>query len=367
MLIEEILEKDHLEKDDIIKLLKIEDAGHKKQLFDKAYQIKEKYIGKLVSLRGLVEFSNKCRKNCNYCGIRNANNHVFRYSIPKKEVLSAVQFAWKNRFGSVVLQSGEQTGKRFIENIDSLVREIKQQTNNEIGITLSCGEQTFETYGRWFESGAHRYLLRIEASNSDLYHKIHPPDKNHDFEARIKALENLKSCGYQVGTGVMIGLPFQTLDNLADDLLFFRDFDIDMVGMGPFIEHHDTPLYSLSEKLLPQSERFFLSLKMIAILRIMMKDINIAAATALQAIDPFGREKALKAGANIIMPNITPLKYRKAYQLYQNKPCLDESAEMCSDCLTKRVGLMGESIHFGHWGDSPHFANKTSQKSIENQ
>ena len=214
-------------------------------------------------------------------------------------------------------------------------------SNGELGITLSCGEQSNETYRRWFESGAHRYLLRIESSTPELYAKIHPQNELHSFDKRLKSLQLLKEIGYQVGTGVMIGLPFQTMENLADDLLFLKQIDVDMVGMGPYIEHEDNPLYEFRHLLKTKQERFDLALKMVAALRLLMPDINIAAATALQAIDPAGREKALAIGANVIMPNLTPCDFRKEYQLYEDKPCLDEDAELCKNCLEARIELAG--------------------------
>lgn len=225
------------------------------------------------------------------------------------------------------------------------------------------GEQTGETYRRWFEAGAHRYLLRIEVSNPLLYGKYHPRNKRHDYQARRDCLHLLRNIGYQVGSGVMIGLPFQRHEDLADDLIFFRDNDIDMVGMGPYIEHENTPLYRYKDQLLPRLERFNLSLRMVAILRIMMQDINIAATTAMQAIDPLGREKAIKVGANIIMPNLTPTKYRQGYLLYQDKPCVDEDAEECRRCLEARIHLAGGEVGYGEWGDSRHFENRNKQIS----
>jgi biotin synthase len=210
-------------------------------------------------------------------------------------------------------------------------------------------------YRKWFDAGAHRYLLRIEATNEELYRKIHPNDSKHIFRRRLDCLKALQDIGYQTGTGVMIGLPFQTAGDLADDLLYMLEFNIDMCGMGPYIEHADTPLYNYRGELLPLSDRFDLTLKMIAVLRIMMKDINIVAATALQAIDPVGREKAIKIGANILMPNITPGRYRDSYKLYENKPCTDDSAEDCKGCLEARVALADAEVIYGEWGDSQHY------------
>jgi len=352
-----ILKKEIFTKNDIINLLEA-DEKDRQLIFQKANEIKSKYVGLKTYYRGLVEFSNLCNKNCLYCGIRAANTNIARYNIDDNEILNAVKFAYKNKYASVVFQSGERDDDKFIDRVENLLKKSKEITNNEIGITISLGEQTYETYKRWFDAGAHRYLLRIETSNKDLYYKIHPKNKKHNFEKRLKALSEIQKAGYQTGTGVMIALPFQTIENLADDLLFFKKFDIDMVGMGPYIEHKETPLYDYKDKLLPLKERFNLSLKMIAILRIMMKDINIAAATAMQAIDPLGREKALKVGANIIMPNITPTINRENYQLYENKPCIDEAAEDCTNCLEARIVIGGDELGYNEWGDAPHFKNR---------
>lgn len=357
--IEQILQQDFFSKYDLIQLLGATNEDEK-ALFSKSSEIKLQHIGRNVHFRGLVEFSNICKKDCLYCGIRANNNSVNRYDIADEQILKAAKFAHENRYGSIVLQSGERTDSIFINRIANLLKEIKKQSNNELGITISLGEQTKETYQKWFDAGAHRYLLRIESSNKELYKKIHPTDENHSFENRLKCLQNLKNIGYQTGTGVMIGLPFQTTEDLADDLLFMQRFDIDMVGMGPYIEHAETPLYQFRDQLMSLNDRFRLTLKMIAVLRIMMKDINIASATALQAIDPLGREKALRIGANIIMPNITPTKERANYLLYQNKPCIDEGAEDCTNCMEARINMADGEIGYGEWGDSRHFKNRSS-------
>jgi biotin synthase len=352
--IEKIVTGQDFTKEEIVELLKTK-GEERVLLLKKAQKVKEEIVGRKVFLRGLIEFSNICSKDCLYCGIRKSNKNVVRYTATDDEILAACRFAWENRFGSVVLQSGENASPAFVKRIEQLLKKIKQLSNNELGITLSCGEQTRETYRRWFESGAHRYLLRIEVSNPELYYKIHPKTKRHSFEKRLEALQSLRETGYQVGTGVMIGLPFQTFEDLADDLLFLKKMDIDMCGMGPYIEHENTPLVQFKHLLKTKQERFDLALNMIAVLRLLMPDINIAAATALQAIDPAGREKALAVGANIIMPNLTPCEYRKEYLLYQNKPCLDEDAELCRNCLEARIELAGCEIGYGEWGDSKHF------------
>jgi biotin synthase len=353
----DIFSKTILEKEDIMALLSANEEDTK-NLFAKSAGVKEKYVGNKVYFRGLIEFSNICGKNCYYCGIRAGNKNVERYNLTDEEILDAAKFAFENRYASIVLQSGEIVTEAFAQRIESLLNKIKKLSDNQLGITLSLGEQSNEIYQRWFDAGAHRYLLRIESTNKQLFKKIHPDNELHNFETRLSCLFNLRKIGYQVGSGVMIGLPFQTIENLADDLLFIREFDIDMVGMGPYIEHPDTPMYQYSNQLLPKPERLILALKMIAVLRIMMKDINIAAATALQAIDPMGREKAIKIGANIIMPNITPGKYRNNYKLYENKPCTDENPDDCTQCLDARISMTGNVIGYDEWGDSKHFLKR---------
>jgi biotin synthase len=355
--IKDILEKDSITKSDIIELLQSK-GEDKTLLFRKSAEVKEKYIGNKVWFRGLIEFSNVCGKDCFYCGIRKGNKNLTRYNLSDDEILTAAKFAYDNKYGSIALQSGEIESSTFSKRVEKLLINIKEMSHGELGITLSVGEQESEVYQRWFVAGAHRYLLRIESTNEKLYHKIHPDDSKHDYYCRLNCLKSLQAIGYQTGTGVMIGLPFQTVDDLAGDLIYMRDFSIDMCGMGPYIEHADTPMIIHKEKLLPLSERFDLTLKMIAIIRIMMKDINIVAATALQAIDPAGREKAVKIGANIIMPNITPGKYRDSYKLYDNKPCTDDSAEDCQSCLEVRISLADAEVIYGEWGDSKHYESR---------
>jgi biotin synthase len=355
--INEILESEIFTRGNIVSLL--ESKGEdRKLLFNKSAEIKKKYIGNKVWFRGLIEFSNICGKDCLYCGIRKGNKNLTRYNLSDDEILAAARFAYVNRYGSIALQSGELESRFVADRIENLLHRIKELSDGKLGVTLSVGEQETEVYKRWFEAGAHRYLLRIESTNRSLYNKIHPDDSKHDFKRRLDCLKNLQDIGYQTGTGVMIGLPFQTMDDLAGDLIFMKNFNIDMCGMGPYIEHADTPLIKHSEKLMTLKERFDLTLKMIAIIRLMMKDINIVAATALQAIDPIGREKAVRIGANILMPNITPGKYRDNYKLYDNKPCTDDSAEECQSCLEARVSLADAEVIYGEWGDSKHYSER---------
>jgi biotin synthase len=352
--IKEILDKEIFTREDIVSLLQSE-GEDRTLLFKKSAEIKQKYIGNKVWFRGLIEFSNICSKDCLYCGIRKGNTNLTRYNLSDEEILLAARFAHINRYGSIALQSGELESPFVTNRIENLLHKIKELSHGELGITLSVGEQEPDVYKKWYDAGAHRYLLRVEATNQSLYNKIHPNDSKHDFSRRLNCLKNLQDIGYQTGTGVMIGLPFQTLDDLAGDMLYMKNFNIDMCGMGPYIEHADTPLIEHSGELMSLKNRFDLTLKMIAIIRIMMRDINIVAATALQAIDPIGREKAVKIGANILMPNITPGKYRDSYKLYDNKPCTDDSAEDCQSCLEARVSLADAEVIYGEWGDSKHY------------
>lgn len=362
MSIKNILKKSDLTREDLVYLMGIEDQEELELLYKKAYEIKEKNVGKKVYYRGLIEFSNICVKDCSYCGIRKSNKTTEHFMMTKEEILESARWIYENNYGSLVLQAGERQDKDFIDFVEDVIRDIKIISNGELGITLSIGEQTKETYERWYTAGAHRYLLRIESSNEKIYESLHPEDVSHDFKTRIKCLEYLKEVGYQVGTGVMIGLPNQTEEDLVDDILFYKKNDIDMIGMGPYIIHDETPMgKEFKDSVLPREKRVELGLKMIALTRIYLKDVNIAATTALQGLDPLGREKGLKAGANILMPVTTAAEHRAKYQLYNDKPCIDDTAEQCKKCLAGRVGTVGDEIAYGEWGDSPHYHNRTKK------
>ena len=344
-----------LSADELRLLLEVEDEAVLEQIFQEAYRIKLKYVGNKVYFRGIIEFSNICAKDCFYCGIRKSNKNVKRFKMAEDDIVKSALWTYENNYGSLVIQGGEIESPEYTEFIERAVKRIKTESDGKLGITLSLGEQTPEVYKRWFDAGAHRYLLRIETSNEGLYKKLHPA--NHDFQRRLNCIRELKKAGYQTGTGVMMGLPGQTAKDLANDILFFEREDIDMLGMGPYIVHNETPLAEQVEDF-DKEKQFSLGLKMIAACRIYLKDINIAAATALQALNPQGREIGVRAGANIVMPNITDTKYRASYQLYEGKPCLDENSSMCKGCLQRRIENINESIGFGEWGDSPHFLNK---------
>ncbi len=341
-------------------LLELTDPEELAALYRSAYEVKLRHIGPKVSLRGLVEISNICRKNCYYCGIRAGNSNLKRYRVSREEIVNSALWAYDHHYGSVVLQSGEVSSDEFTEFVESTVREIMEKSDGRLGLTLCCGEQESRVYERWRKAGAHRYLLRIEASDPELYRRLHPAD--HDFEARKECLRRLRALDYQVGSGVMIGLPGQTTENLVHDLRFFQEFDLDMIGMGPYIPHEDTPL-GRGVCLTPEYKRSQLEkgLKMIACTRLLLKDVNIASTTALQALADDGRERGLLAGGNVIMPNVTDTSYRRSYQLYAGKPSLDENSRQSCDNLTRRILAIGETILWDQHGDSRHYFNRKQE------
>ncbi len=339
---------------ELIALLQIP-KDREKYLFELSTKAKLANVGNLVFLRGLIEISNICHKNCYYCGIRRDSKHATRYNLDDNDIIESAIYAHKNGYGSLALQAGELENEQNTQRIEKILREIQKLSNGELGVTLSLGEQNYDVYERWRKAGASRYLLRIETSSAEFYKTLHPNDSLHNFDRRVECLKTLRELDYQVGTGVMIGLPNQTAEILADDLLFFKDLDIDMCGMGPYLENPDSMLPPATLSL---EERFDLTLRMIAILRIMMPKVNIAATTALQAIDPLGREKALQIGANVIMPNITPVSVRKNYKLYDNKPISEDCLDIQDKTLFERIREAGCEIGFGIQGNSLHYTKK---------
>ena len=343
-----------LARPELAALLAVGDDAGMQALFDAAYALKERYCGKRVAMRGIVEAGNVCAKDCLYCGIRRSNANVARYALSADDIVRLAELNARQGYASLVIQSGEIESEEHTRFIEDVLRRIAPL---DLGVTLSLGEQKEEVYRRWKDAGAARYLLRIETSNPDLYAALHPA--SHSWERRVECLRALRRCGYQVGTGVMCGLPGQTYDDLARDIEFYAEMDVDMIGMGPFIPHPDTPLGTNNQPPTTNHQALDLGLKMIAVTRLHLHDVNIAAATALQALAPDGRERGIRAGANVIMPNITDTKYRRSYQLYAGKPCLDENADMCKGCLERRLAAIGETIDYGHRGDSLHYRRRT--------
>ncbi|KAJ8603430.1 hypothetical protein CTAYLR_003956 [Chrysophaeum taylorii] len=341
-------------------------------LYVHADSVCERFCKGKVHFRGLIEFSNVCRKNCGYCGIRKRMANVKRYAMSKDEILKLARWADDQRYGSIMMQSGELLGEERLRFLCDVIRTIRRET--DLGVALSVGELPNAHYRALKDAGAHRYLLRIETSNPELYARIHPRDDLHRWETRYHCIKQLQKLGFQVGTGVMIGLPTQTASDLARDLVWFRDEDVDMIGMGPYVYEPNTPvgdmwLEDLRDKGIDRdarkAEAFELSTRMTALARLTMGDVNIAATTALQAIRPDGREIALRRGANILMPILTPPETREHYQLYEGKPCLDETATQCRSCLKLRVRIAGKEIGWGEWGDPVHYHHRNRNAADE--
>jgi biotin synthase len=305
-------------------------------LYKKADEVRSLHMGDDIFLRGIIEFSNYCKRDCFYCGIQRSNKNVKHYRIPNDEIISTCKTIAAQGMTTVVLQSGEDpfyTKERMAE----LIRSIKAET--DLAVTLSVGERDEETYRFWRDNGMDRYLIRFETSDPLRFRACHPDD---DFEARMQCIRNLKKLGVQTGSGFLIGLPGETMDDLAKDILFCTELDLDMIGVGPFIPHEKTPFANTINPF--ENEICF---KTIAILRLLNKDSHIPATTAFDAIDPDGRNLLLKRGANIFMPNATPAAYRKDYLLYPGKPCVDEGDGACAVCAQMRISSIGRSIGKG--------------------
>ena len=315
-----------------------------------AQQVRKEMVGDVIHLRGLIEFSNICSCDCRYCGIRKSNHNVGRYTMSIEDICYAAQTAYDEHYGSVVLQSGERSDPQFVDFVTSMLKQVKSIGSGKLGITLSCGIQTPEVYKRWRDAGADRYLLRIESTDRRLFERLHPDT---DFDLRCQALRDLKSAGYILGTGVMVGLPGQTAEMLSRDIDFFRTIDADMIGLGPYVIHSDAVLDDFGvDSDRRKAERMFMTCKMISVCRIVLKDVNIASATALSALDPErGRLRGLLAGANVIMPNTGNPVHRKDYFLYDNKPDTAESLES----IRAAAALAGCTVELDTPGNPPHF------------
>lgn len=345
----------NLKKCDLIDCL--EGKGPDRMLFDTANAVLQTRVGPAVYLRGLIEISNRCRKNCFYCGLRRDNSSVSRYAIPFEEIIACLESGYSKGLRSFLIQSGELLGENHIELIERVLKWSMSSLPDAI-MVLSVGELHFEEYDRLLHAGAHRYLLRIEASSPELYSRYHPPDEIHSYQARLKALEYLRDSGWQTGTGVLIGLPGQTQEDLADDLLFMKHIDIDMIGMGPYIENRETPLWDSRNELLSTDDRMLLTLRMIALARLLMPRVNIAATTALQTVSSDGLERGLLAGANVIMPNLTPPSYRDNYNLYHGKTLVGDTFEEIIEDLNNRSGSIERTVDMSNPGDPFHFTDR---------
>ena len=318
-----------MNKKEILEILK--DDSINSTLFNEADKIRRKECGNIVHLRGLIEFSNVCRRNCLYCGINYKNKNVVRYTMSEDEILSCAKDAAELGFKTVVLQSGEGDNVS-LDKMCSIIEKIKELN---VALTLSLGEKTKQEYKAYKDSGADRYLLRIETTDEKLYKKMHPDG---DFKNRINCLYTLKELGYETGTGILVGLPYQEIDSYADDILFFKKLNADMIGLGPFIAHSQTELKNA------KNGDLTLALKVMALTRIIMPKINIPATTAMETIEKNGRIKALKSGANVVMPNITPENIKENYSIYPDKKGVDVYKNSELDELKKEITSIGDSI-----------------------
>lgn len=287
-----------------------------------------------VFLRGLIEFTNYCKNDCYYCGIRCSNKNANRYRLKKDEILSACKEGYSLGYRTFVLQGGEDlyyTDDKICDIVSSIRKEYE-----DCAITLSIGERSYDSYKAYYEAGANRFLLRHETADIKHYSRLHPDSMS--LDNRKECLYNLKEIGYQVGSGFMVGSPYQTVDNIVSDLRFLQELEPDMIGIGPYITHCDTPFRDF------ENGSVSLTLRLISILRLMFPYALIPSTTALGTISPTGREDGLKAGANVVMPNLTPVKYRKQYELYENKICTGEEAAECRGCLERRVEAAGYKV-----------------------
>ena len=330
-IIEKLCENGDLSDNELLKLICCEDEKSFEYLRECADKVRQKNYGKEVFLRGLIEISSYCRNNCLYCGIRRENTSAERYRLTPEEILSCCENGYALGFRTFVLQGGEDA--YFTDDrLCTLVSGIKQNFP-ECAVTLSLGERSHESYMRLREVGADRYLLRHEAANDSLYQKLHPSELS--LENRKKCLFSLKKLGYQTGSGFMVGAPFQTAENIVEDIRFLQKLQPEMIGIGPFIPHHATPFKDEKQGSLN------LTLRLICILRLIFPKALIPATTALGTIHPNGREMGLACGANVVMPNLSPVEKRKKYELYNNKICFGEESAECVSELKKRIASAG--------------------------
>ncbi len=322
-ILEKVKKDCSLSKDEIIKLL----ISKNNLLFETADEIRKKTKGDNIHLRALIEFTNYCRCNCFYCGLRYDNHNIKRYRLTEDEILLSVNNAIKSNYKTIVLQGGEDMFWSK-EKICNLIKKIKKY---DVALTLSIGERPKDEYKAFKDAGADRFLLRIETTDKTLYEKLHP---NMSFENRLRCLKDLKELDFETGTGCLVGLPNQTIESLADDILFFKELNADMVGIGPFIPHPNTPLSN------EKKDNFDLALRVMAITRLLLPDINIPATTAMETLRENGQIIALQSGANVIMPNFTTPEYKKEYEIYPNK----KSSNNCINDITEKIKKIGRKI-----------------------
>jgi biotin synthase len=351
-----------LERTDILRWLRETDPVALETLWQEADRVRKEHVGEEVHLRGLIEISNHCLRQCHYCGLRAGNRDITRYRMQPDEIVACAKQAHGFGYGTVVMQAGEDEGLT-VDMVTDIVRRIKHDVG--VAVTLSLGERTVDELRAWNEAGADRYLLRFETSNSDLFTRMHPPRGGKRL-SRMELLRQLAPLGYEAGSGVMIGIPGQSYDDLANDLLLFRELDLDMIGVGPFIAHPETPFGKgegdHASDQVPSSE--LMTYKMIALARLLCPDANIPSTTALATLNiAEGRELGLQRGANIVMPNMTPPEYRVYYEIYPAKACIRETSDLCNRCITGRIEKIGRAIGQGP-GSSPNLRRRGRAKKM---
>lgn len=337
MVVKNIIDKlykfNNASRDELIFLLDNLNQEDKTYLIQKSHETRMKTYGDKVYMRGLIEFTNFCKRNCVYCGIRRSNTEADRYRLTKEDIMECVDIGDRLGYKTYVLQGGEDdyfTDEVMIE----IIRMIKEKYPNN-AITLSLGERSYESYKKMFEAGADRYLLRHETATKELYDELHP---GASFEERRQCLKNLKEIGYQVGAGFMVGLPKQTNKDLVNDLLFVKELEPHMCGIGPFIPHKDTPLKNNKAGTLEKTTT------MLALVRLLLPNVLLPSTTALGSIDSTGREKGIKAGGNVVMPNLSPTSVREKYSLYDGKICTGDEAVECRQCIEGRIRRAGFKV-----------------------
>lgn len=312
-------------------------ADIEEELAEAADRVRSAAVGEAVHLRGLIEFSNICRRNCCYCGLRKDNPQLPRFRLSEEEILRLAAGAAEMGYRTVVLQSGEDP-YFTAERLSRIVRGLKAL---DVAVTLSVGERPYEDYAAWREAGADRYLLRIETTDADLYERLDPGMR---YAERVRCLRDLRALGYEVGTGSLIGLPGQTAESLARDILFFRELDADMLGLGPLIPNPATPLGQAAPGDLHLTRR------MVSLCRLLLPEANIPATTAVETMQPGARELFLRSGANVVMPSVTEGRARRDYALYPGKACADDAPGHCRTCMSARIRRLGRTVGEGYGG-----------------
>lgn len=333
-LIDKLEKHRELDQDEYIVLLRDISLEDTEYLRERARKVAKEHFANKIYTRGLIEFTNYCKNDCYYCGIRRSNQSVIRYRLTLEDILNCCKEGYQLGFRTFVLQGGEDVRYQD-DDMVQLIKEIKEQ-HPDCALTISFGEKSYETYEKYRKAGADRYLLRHETANEAHYQQLHPSGLS--LKKRMECLYNLKKIGFQVGAGFMVGSPYQTLENIAEDLKFIQELSPAMVGIGPFLPHHETPFAEFEKG---SYER---TLILISIVRLMMPNVLLPATTALGTIHPMGREEGILSGANVLMPNLSPTRVRKQYELYDNKICTGDEAAECRFCLEGRMKKIGYEL-----------------------